>query len=58
MILIKKRALGPIRPNPYRIEKFHNIYSVIQIGTEQVMGKFKSLQEAEAFLFSLTPRIK
>jgi len=35
MITIKKRALGAVRPNPYRIEKLYNVYSVIQIGTEQ-----------------------
>lgn len=58
MITIKKRALGAVKPNPYRIERLYNVYSVIQIGTNQVMGKFNSLEEAEAFLFSLTPRLK
>lgn len=58
MITIKKRALGAVKPNPYRIDRLYNVYSVIQIGTNQVMGKFNSLEEAEAFLFSLTPRLK
>ena len=58
MITIRQKKLGPMHPCPYRIDRLYNVYSVIQIGTEQVMGKFNSLTEAEAFMWSLVPRLK
>lgn len=46
--------------SPYQIKQNHvnNIFTVIEISTKQMMGNFKSLQEAEAFMWSLIPRIK
>lgn len=58
MITIGRKILDPMKPCPYRIDRLYNTYSVIQIGTEQVMGKFNSLTEAEAFMWNLVPRLK
>jgi hypothetical protein len=60
MIIQKAKKLGPTKMSPYQIKQNHvnNIFTVIEISTKQMMGNFKSLQEAEAFMWSLVPRIK
>ena len=58
MIIGKEKRLGEIKNVPYQIHSLNNIYTVIQIGTDKVMGRFKSLQEAETFMWSLIPRLK
>jgi uncharacterized protein YqgV (UPF0045/DUF77 family) len=60
MIIQKAKKLGTTKMSPYQIKHYHtdNIFTVIEVSTSQIMGNFKSLQEAEAFMWSLIPRIK
>ena len=60
MIIQKPRSFNAPKMSPYQIKHYHadNIFTVIEASTRQIMGNFKSLQEAEAFMWSLIPRVK
>jgi len=60
MIIQKPRSFNAPKMSPYQIKHYHidNIFTVIEVSTRQIMGNFKSLQEAEAFMWSLIPRVK
>ena len=60
MIIQKPRSFSTPKMAPYQIKHYHtdNIFTVIEVSTRQKMGNFKSLQEAEAFMWSLIPWVK
>lgn len=60
MIIQRPRSFNAPKMSPYQIKHYHtdNIFAVIEVSTRQKMGNFKSLQEAEAFMWSLIPRVK
>jgi len=59
MIIKRPRSFNAPKMAPYQIKHYHtdNIFAVIEVSTKQIMGNFKSLQEAEAFMWSLIPRV-